>query len=416
MLRSDLANLRPTLPEVPRQLMRLLRLSRLLQNTDSGSQVKYMRKLKFGFAAALLGAALFSHAYAQSVKDSAKAAPKTAGDSTETRYFAALGDILGDLPVEAFIKETRQGGKVTSALIDVCYSVNQSSDRKDRFVVELKSEGDKFVGNGQTLESKAPVTVNLLRKVANKAIAFEGKIIIGGVASLISSPDNTDVGEKEFMQTQVVDDDLVEAPKDFTQVSPQSVGIRVKREGFTDLVKSLKSENVQIALDSIATDCNALRTGQQVLRLLVEPARAAALAEKLKMASGVVATGWTNGTYDMERAVRFATGDWNSGGKFDKDKFAAALSSAAARAMSAKPALSKWNETTGEITLSIKRPSQLAPTLELIETLEMKALVGPEKPGANDRMIVWIGVPSSKTTDESSGAHLQFAENSGGEE
>ena len=31
-------------------------------------------------------------------------------------------------------------------------------------------------------------------------------------------------------------------------------------------------------------------------------------------------------------------------------------------------------------------------------------------------MIVWIGVPSSKTTDESSGAHLQFAENSGGEE
>ena len=31
-------------------------------------------------------------------------------------------------------------------------------------------------------------------------------------------------------------------------------------------------------------------------------------------------------------------------------------------------------------------------------------------------MIVWVGIPSSKTADESAGAHLQFAENSGGEE
>ena len=329
-----------------------------------------MRKSKIGFAAAFLVAALCSQASSQNAKDSGKAAPKAASDSTETRYFATLGDILGDLPVEAFIKETRQGGKVTSALIDVCYSVTASSDRKDRFVVELKSEGEKLAGNGQTLESKAPVTVNLLRKVANKAIAFEGKITVGGNVSLVSSPDNTDVGEKEFLQTQVVDDDLVEAPKDFTQVSPYSVGIRVKREGFIDLVKSLKSENVQIALDSIATDCNALRTGQQVLRLLVDPARAAALTAKLKTVPGVVAAGWTSGTYDMERAVRFAASDWSSGSKLDKDKFAATLSAVAAKAMSAKPASSKWNETTGEMTFAVKRPSQLAPALNLVETLE----------------------------------------------
>jgi Ni,Fe-hydrogenase III component G len=75
----------------------------------------------------------------------------------------------------------------------------------------------------------------------------------------------------------VVDDDLAETPKDFTQVSPQSLAIRVKRENFADLVKSLKGQNVQIALDSIATDCNALRSGHQVLRLFIDPARAAAL-------------------------------------------------------------------------------------------------------------------------------------------
>ncbi|MBI3701869.1 MAG: hypothetical protein HY242_15680 [Afipia sp.] len=332
------------------------------------------------------------------------------------RYFATLGDILGDLPVEAFIKETRQGGKVTSALIDVCYSVSIASDRKDRFVIELKTEGDRLIGSGQTLESKAPVTVSLARKTVNKAIAFDGKITVGGNASLVSSPDNTDIGEKEFLQTQAVDDDIVEAPKDFTQVSPQSLGIRVKREGFIDLVKSLKNENIQIALDSIATDCNALRTGQQVLRLIVDPARALALAMKLKSSPGVVAVGWTSGTYDMERAIRLSVGDWTSGGKLDRDKFIAALSGAAAKALSAKPSSSKWNDTTGEVTFAVKRPSQLAPALDLVETLEMTAVVGPERPGTSDRMVVWIGVPTSKTTDESTGNRLQFAENSGGEE
>lgn len=375
-----------------------------------------MFNLKYSLPAALLGALLCSQADAQGAKESAKAQPKTAADSTDGRYFATLGDILGDLPVETFIKETRQGGKVISAVIDACYSVNASSDRKDRFVVELKPDGDKLVGNGQTMESKAPVSVSLTRKQVKQAIAFDGKITVGGHASLVSSPDNTDIGEKEFQQTQVVDDDLVEAPKDFTQVSPQSIGIRVSREGFIDLVESLRSENVQIALDSIATDCNALRTGKQVLRLIVDPMRAPALTAKLKAAPGVVATGWTSGTYDMERAVRFAASDWSNAGKFDKEKFASALSSAVAKSMSGKPATSKWNETTGEVTFSVKRPSQSVPALNLVETLEMTALVGPEKPGASDRMVVWVGTPSSKTADESSGPHLQFTDNAGNDE
>ncbi len=46
----------------------------------------------------------------------------------------------------------------------------------------------------------------------------------------------------------------------------------------------------------------------------------------------------------------------------------------------------------------------------------MTALVSPDKPGSTDRMVVWLGVPSTKTTDETPGPHLQIAENSGGEE
>ena len=370
-----------------------------------------MRKLMIGCAVALAGATSWTLVHAQT-KDTAKAAAGTA----DTRYFSSLGDLLGDLPVDAFIKETRQGGKLVSAVLDVCYSVSATSDRKDRFAIELKPDGEKLTGSGQSTEGHTPVTINLTRKQSGKSFTFGGKITLGNLVSTINSPDNADIDESEFQQSQVVDDDLVESPKDFTQVSPQSVAVRVKREGFVDLVKSLKGQNVQVALDSIATDCNALRTGQQVLRVLLDPARAPALVSTLKTAPGAVSAGWTTGTYDMERAIRFSGAEWNEAGKLNKDKFAAALSNIAAKVLGAKPLASSWNDTTGELTFAVARPSQLAPALELTETLEMTALVSPDKPGSNDRMVVWLGVPSTKTTDETAGPHLQIAENSGGEE
>lgn len=366
-----------------------------------------MRALMIGCTLALAGVLPVQ---AQTARD-AKTAPAT----SDVRYFNSLGDILGDLPVDAFIKETRQGGKVTGALLDVCYSVSTHSDRKDRFILDLKVEGEKLSGSGQSIENKTPVTVSLTRK-GSKSVSFDGKITLGGNLTSVSSPDNSDVDEKEFQQSQVVDDDLAEAPKDFTQVSPQSLAVRVKRENFADLVKSLKGQNVQIALDSIATDCNALRSGHQVLRLFIDPARAPALIASVKTAPGVAAAGWTSGTYDMERAIRFANGDWSSDGKLNRDKFAATLAGIASKVMGAKPASSAWNDTTGELTFTLKRPSQLAPALDLTETLEITALVSPDKPGGSDRLVVWLGIPSSKTTDETAAPQLQFSENAGGEE
>lgn len=369
-----------------------------------------MRALMIGCTLAMVGAGSWSAVQAQTAKD-AKAGPP----ASEVRYFNTLGDLLGELPVDTFIKETRQGGKVVSALLDVCYSVSTSSDRKDRFTIDLKIDGEKLSGSGQSMENKTPVTVSLIRK-GGKSVSFDGKITLGGHLTSVSSPDNSDVDEKEFQQSQVVDDDLSEAPKDFTQVSPQSVAVRVKRENFAELVKSLKGQNVQIALDSIATDCNALRSGEQVLRFFVDPARAPGLIASLKTASGVVAAGWTSGTYDMERAIRFAAGDWSQAGKLNRDKFTSALTTIAAKVMGAKPATSTWNDATGELTFTLKRPSQLAPALDLTETLEITALVSPDKPGGSDRLIVWLGVPSSKTTDETANPQLQFSESSGGEE
>ena len=371
-----------------------------------------MRASKAIFTGVIVTLAAGSLAFAQN----AKAPEKPASTGPDTHYFLSLGDILGDLPVDAYLKETRQGGKTLSARLDVCYSVSASSDRKDRFVVDLSADGDKLSGSGVSVDDKSPVTVTLNRKDLGKSINFDGKITVGAKTSLVSSKDNAESDEKEFQMSQSADDNITEKPADFTEVSPQALAVKVKRDSFVDLVKSLKDENVLIALDSIAADCIALRSGAQIVRFSVDPMRSGALIAKLKAAPGVTAAGWTTGSYDIERAIRVSSGDWRSGDKLNRDKFAAAVSSVAAKTYSAKPASSTWNDTTGELTVTLKRPHLTVPALGLTDTLEITALVGPEKPGASDRLIVWLGSPSTTTKDESAGAHLEFAEAASNEE
>ncbi|MGN6287305.1 MAG: hypothetical protein ACTHM2_19320 [Afipia sp.] len=326
------------------------------------------------------------------------------------RYFASLGDILGDLPVDAFIKETRQGGKVTAATLDVCYSVSPTSDHKDRFAIELKPDGQKLTGSGTSFEDKQPVTVNLVRKPAGDTVTFEGRITVGNKTSQVASTENTESDEKEFEQSQGADDDLVEAPANFTEVSPQSVAVQVKREAFRDLVNGLRGEAVRITLESLALDCNVLRSGEQTLRLTVDPARAPGLIAKLKTMPGVSAAGWATGTYEMDRAIRFPAAEWRDGTALNRDKLATALSNAFAKATNATAQPPQWNDTTGELTLSATRPSTIAPALGLTEKLEMTVLIGPEKPGPSDRLVMWLGVPSSTTTDTVAGSRLEFTE------
>jgi len=48
--------------------------------------------------------------------------------------------------------------------------------------------------------------------------------------------------------------------------------------------------------------------------------------------------------------------------------------------------------------------------------LRKTALVAPEKPGATDRLMLWISSPVVSTIDEAEGAKLNFANDSGGDE
>jgi hypothetical protein len=335
--------------------------------------------------------------------------------ASETRYFTAI-DGLMDGNADVILKESRQGKTVVSAVLDVCYPAEKGSDRKDRFVANLGISGQTMTGTAQSLGDKLPVTVKLVRKPTGDTFEFKGQISVGPNVTEVASSDNSDLSEKEFKDNQTVDDGIAAAPKDFTEVSPESIGVRVKLEAALDFLKGLKGQDLEVALNTLAVTCDALRAGEQTITLSADPERAAALIAKFKSQPGVVAAGWSSGVVDMERTIRFAAADWRDGDKLNKDKLATAIAGVLTKTLAAKSSSSAWNANTGTLKLTFKRPSPLFPELDLTETVEVPALVAADKPGGSDRLMLWIGNPVISTADESAGAKLNLADDSGGDE
>ena len=341
--------------------------------------------------------------------------PKPATGPGEVRYFTAL-DGLMDGNADVVLKENRQGKTVTSAVLDVCYPAQKGSDRKDRFVANLAVNGQTLSGTAQTLVDKLPVTVKLVRKPSGDAFEFKGQIGIGTVTTEVNSTDNSDLSEKEFLDNQSTDDGITAQPKDFTDVSPESIGLRLKLDAVADFLRGLKGQPVEVSLAGLAVSCEALRSGEQTINLSVDPQRAEALVTSARSQPGVITAGWTSGTIDMERTVRLPAADWRDGDKINRDKLTSAVTNVLARTLAAKPSGTDWNANTGRLKLTFKRPSSLFPALELTETLELTAMIAPDKPGATDHLLLWVSSPQSSTRDENTGARLNLSDQASGEE
>jgi hypothetical protein len=340
-----------------------------------------------------------------------KLSTKSAPNANEVRYFTSI-DGLMDGNADVVLKETRQGKTVTAAVLDVCYPAEKGSDRKDRFVANLAVNGQTLTGTTQSLGDKLPVTVKLVRKPTGDSFEFKGQISVGQTVTEVSSTDNSDLSEKEFLDNQTTDDNITAAPKDFTEVSPESIGVKVKLEAALDFLKSLRGQDLEVALSSLTVSCDALRAGQQTISINIDPERAAALIAKSKSAPGVVAAGWTSGVVEMDRTIRFAAAEWRDGDRLNRDKIAAAISNVLARTLSAKPASTAWDANTGKLKIILKRPSPAFPALGLTETVEVTALVAPDMPGGSDRLMLWIGAPAVSTADETAGPKLNLADES----
>jgi len=344
-----------------------------------------------------------------------KLSPKVAPGANETRYFTAI-DGLMDGTADVILKETRQGRTVSAAVLDVCYPAAKGSDRKDRFVANLAVNGQTLTGTTQSISGKLPVAVKLVRRPTGDSFEFKGQINIGQTVIEVNSSDNSDLSEKEFRDNQSADDGITANPKDFTEVSPESIGVRVKLEAASDFLKGLKGQDVEVALSSLAVTCDALRAGEQTISLSADPDRAATLIAKFKSSPGVTTAGWTSGIVDMERTIRFLAADWRDGDRLNKDKLAAAIAHVLAGTLAAKSSSTAWSASTGKLQLTFKRPSQLYPALELTETIEVTALVTPERPGGSDRLMLWISNPTASTADEGAGPKLHLSNDSSGDE
>jgi hypothetical protein len=344
-----------------------------------------------------------------------KLSPKAAPGANDVRYFTAIDGLMGG-NAEVILKETRQGKTLTAATLDVCYPVAKGSDRKDRFVVNLAINGQTLTGTTQSTGAKLPVTVKLTRKPTGDNFEFKGQISVGPVVTEVNSTDNSDLSEREFQESQSSDDGITPAPKDFTEVSPEAIGVRVKLDAVADFVKTLKGQDVEVSLSSLAVTCDVLRAGQQTITLSTDPDRAAGLIAKFKQAAGVVAAGWSSGILEMDRTIRLPAAGWRDGDRLNKDKLAATIANVLAGAFSAKPASSAWNPANGKLKLTFKRPNELYPTLGLTDTLEVNALIASEKPGGSDRLILWVSSPTITTADENSGPALTLANDVSGDE
>jgi hypothetical protein len=344
--------------------------------------------------------------------------PKAAPGSAEVRYFTSI-DGLMEGNADVILKETRQGKTVTGAVLDVCYPAEKGSDRKDRFVVNLAVNGASLTGTTQSVRDKLPVAVKLTRKPTGDTFEFKGQISVGQTVTEVTSADNSDLSEAEFNDNQTTDDGITATPKDFTEVSPEALAVKVKLDAATDLLKGLRGQNVEVALNSLGVTCEALRAGVQVININVDPERAPALLAQLKASPGVVAAGWSTGTFDMERTIRFPAAEWRDNGKLNRDKLATAISGVLEKTLDAKPVSAKWSDDTGKLTLTFKRPSEVVPALGLTDTIEVTASPGPDKPGGSDHMMLWVGIPSTTTADDTQGPRLnlvdQSADDEGGE-
>lgn len=338
-----------------------------------------------------------------------KAAPKSQVTGPETRYFTSI-DGLMDGNADVILRETRQGKTVTAATLDVCYPAEKGTDRKDRFVANLTVSGQTLTGATQTQIDKLPVTVKLTRRPTGDTFEFKGQIAVGQTNNNVTSAENSDQSEKEFQDNQSTEDNIAPAPKDFTEVSPEAIAVKIKLEAALDFVRTLRGQSVEVALGSLSVTCDALRSGEQVISLAIDPERAAAFVAKTKTYPGVVNVGWTSGAIDMDRTLRFGAAGWRDGDKLNRDKIATTLAAVLAKTMSAKPAATSWDDETGKLKLTFKRPSQVLPALDLTETVEISAIVAPDKPGTTDKLMLWISTPSVTTADEASGAKLALAD------
>jgi len=360
--------------------------------------------------AALVLAAAPDLATAQ-IKLNTKADP----NAVETRYFTAI-DGLMDGNADVILKETRQGKNVTAASLDLCYPAAKNADRKDRFVVPLTVSGQSLTGTTTSLIDKKPVTVKLTRKQNSDTYDFRGQITIGQTTTEVVSSENSDISEKEFQDSQTVDDGINATPKDFTEVSPESVGVRIKLDSALEFLKSLKGQDVEVALTQHDRDLRrtALGSPDPQPRGRSRPCRGA--------------------DRQGQDCARRARGRMDHGPRRDGPRHPLSRGGLSRRRQGeprqaclrdlGRAGEDTWRQARGRDLERRHRPAETgveAAEPDLSGARAHRHGRGQRsrltrQAGGSDQIMLWISTPTTTTADESSGAKLTLSADSGSDE
>jgi hypothetical protein len=355
--------------------------------------------------AALVLALASASAIAQPKGQKGKAAA-----GSQVSYFDLSSNIFGELGSEAILKETRQGTTLVSAELDVCHLVSPSSNRLDRFVVPLKVEGNRLTGTAESQDGKQAVSVNLTRRATGGSFSFEGTVTSGSNTEKVRAIDNSELSEDEVADQYLGEPPIEPSPADFSSAWPQALHIRVGRNGLAGLIAALREQNVRVVYNGLLPSCRLLRSGNYTLQVDVDAERVGAVLAKLKTVPGVVEAGFSPSTPNMQRAVRFPSAGWrDAAGKLDRDKLAAALGAAMAKAMSATLSSTSWDATSGELSIELKRPDETVAGLKLAQVVTITAVVAPESLTSHQRSIVWIESIAWRIVDEHAPPTLAFS-------
>jgi len=366
-----------------------------------------MKKSAVAVIAALAFALASSSAVAQGRGQKGKAPT-----GPQVRYFDLSSSVFAELGALSILKENRQGTTLTSAELEVCHQVPGASNKLDRFVVPLKVEGNLLTGSGQSQEGKQAVSVEFTRRAAGGSFTFEGTVTSGSITEEVLSTDNNELTEEEINDQLLAEPAIEPSPTDFTAAWPQALHVRVGRGALTGLLDTLRDQNVRLVYNSLLPTCQMLRSGHYTVQIDVDAERVGAVLAKLKSVKGVTELGFSTVTPNMGRALRFPSAPWrDSAGKLDRDKLAAAVSAAMAKAMSATVGKASWEPVTGDLSVELKRPDESIPGLKLTQFITITAVVAPESLTSNQQSIMWIESITSRIVDERSAPRLTFSPN-----
>ncbi len=82
----------------------------------------------------------------------------------------------------------------------------------------------------------------------------------------------------------------------------------------------------------------------------------------------------------------------------------------------AQPGTVEWDEVTGELAVTVKRPDVTVPGLGLTEVIGIPFVVSGEKPGGKDTIVIRIGQSESEIQDDGAAPRLTIAATQSGEE